>query len=60
MDKHKGNQDATPEIFYDWFLQKYGLQNVADTKFKRFLVALRLYSEKDAAIKLFAQKMKLM
>lgn len=38
------------ETIYDVFLQKYGLQNVADIKYKRFLVALRMYAPREQLI----------
>lgn len=59
FEKYKNVEGDTTmaEITYDSFLQKYGLQNVADLKYKRFLVALRVYAFKDGTVKAFAQSL---
>jgi hypothetical protein len=60
VDANAATTEQIPELFYEAFLQKYGLQNVAEIKFKRFLVGLRVFSASDAKIKTFAQSMKLL
>lgn len=55
---HKDSEKfVLAEIIYDAFLQNYGLQNVADTKYKRFLTALRVYGTKYGELEKYSLAM---
>ena len=60
-DLYKAHKDSggfvLSEIIHDAFLQNYGLQNVADVKYRRFLTALRVYGSKNAELGKFSQAM---
>ena len=56
---NKSGDREMPEFAYNDFLQNFGLQNVADLKFRRFLKAVRVYSKQDPEIRSFAEQIKL-
>ena len=54
FNTHKDSErKVLAEIVYEDFHQKYGLQNVAELKLKRFLKAIRVYGIQDKGINEF-------